>query len=370
MVNFQGTKYLNLKRGVELENGRRLRDVSVAYETIGNLNKDKPNAILIFHALSGSAHVYKNGSKQKGWWDAMIGPNKPFDPTRYFIICSNILGSCYGTTGPSSINPETGKPYGLEFPFVSVHDMVKIQKYLIDFLGIKKLLAVTGGSLGGMQALEWSVSYPDSVKTVIPIATTLRTSAQNIAFHEVGRQAIYSDPNWNNGDYYNGGVFPKHGLSVARMVGHITYLSENSMKQKFGRRFRKNNSSNGIDSQFQVESYLNYKGFSFTNRFDANSYIYITKAIDHFDLGTKDALLRFKNTDARFLVLSFSSDWLYPSHQSKRIVSTLKRNQVDVSFCEIDSNYGHDAFLLPSTNGLYEKILTDFLRKSFEEEGD
>ncbi|MHA1894527.1 MAG: homoserine O-acetyltransferase MetX [Candidatus Helarchaeota archaeon] len=370
IVEFQDTRFFNLSSSLELDCGKKIEDVIIAYETYGTLNKKKNNAILIFHALSGSAHVYKNGTKQKGWWDSMIGSKKPFDTDKYFIICSNILGSCYGTTGPSTINKETGKPYGLSFPIITVHDMVKAQKLFIDHLNIRELLSVTGGSLGGMQALDWAISYPEITKTVIPIATTAKTSPQNIAFHEVGRQAIYSDPNWKRGNYYDNGLTPDIGLSIARMVGHITYLSDGSMKRKFGRKFQTNCKILDFNSQFQVESYLHHKGLSFTKRFDANSYIYITKAIDYFDLTNRSGGLSkaFKGIASKFLVLSFTSDWLYPSYQSKKIVSALKANQVEVSFCEIESNYGYDAFLLPSSTGLYEKMVKNFLKTSMEQD--
>jgi len=367
VIEFDNTKYLHVKDGLTLESGCELKDFKIAYETYGKLNKERDNAILIFHALSGSAHVHQNGSSQKGWWDNIVGPNKPFDTNKYFIICTNILGSCYGSTGPSSINKETEKPYGLNFPLITVHDMIKTQKLLIDDLKVKEILAVTGGSLGGMQALDWAISYPEITKSVIPIATTAKTTPQNIAFHEVGRQAIYSDLKWNKGNYYESNETPDIGLSIARMVGHITYLSDRSMRDKFGRKFKDVCEIPDIDSQFQVESYLHYKGLSFTKRFDANSYIYITKAIDYFDLTNGSGLINtFSKLDSKFLILSFTSDWLYPSYQSKEIVSALKANQVEVSFAEIDSNYGHDAFLLPTKSGIYENILKNFLSKTFE----
>ncbi len=367
VIEFDNTNYFQVRDELKLESGCELRDFKIAYETFGKLNKKRNNTILIFHALSGSAHVHKNGSTQKGWWDSFVGPNKSFDTNKYFIICSNILGSCYGSTGPSSINNETGKPFGLSFPLITVHDMVKAQKRLIDNLNIKEILAVTGGSLGGMQALDWAVSYPEITKTVIPIATTAKTTPQNIAFNEVGRQAIYSDLKWNKGNYYQGNETPDIGLSIARMVGHITYLSDRSMREKFGREFKDVCEKPDIDSKFQVESYLHHKGLSFTKRFDANSYIYITKAIDYFDLTNGSGLINtFSKVKSKFLVLSFTSDWLYPSYQSKEIVSALKANQIEVSFCEIDSNYGHDAFLLPSKSRIYENILKDFLLTTLE----
>ncbi len=269
----------------------------------------------------------------------MVGPAKAFDTDKYFIICSNILGGCRGTTGPGSINPETSSPWGMKFPVVSITDMVRLQKMLIESLGIERLLAVAGGSMGGMQALEWAVAYPDSVAAAIPIATTTRHSAQQIAFNEVGRQAIMADPDWNGGDYY-GKRLPGRGLSVARMVGHITYMSDDSMREKFGRRLRS-------PDQFEVESYLTYRGSKFVDRFDANSYIYITRAMDDFDLTQRGALSALLNRGAtRFLVVSFTSDWLYPSYQSQEIVNALRSRNCDVAYCNLESRYGHDAFLV------------------------
>src|SRR5579871_556202 len=296
--------------GLELDCGVTLAPVQVAYETYGTLNADKSNAILVTHAFSGDAHAAGEG----GWWSSMIGPGKAFDTDRYFVICSNILGGCRGTTGPGSIHPETGCPWAMTFPSVSVADMVRLQKMLIDQLGIERLLTVSGGSMGGMQALEWAVTYPESVASAIPIATTARHSAQQIAFNEVGRQAIMADPDWNNGNYY-GGRPPARGLAVARMVGHITYMSDASMREKFGRRLR-------TPDQFEVESYLQYRGSTFVDRFDANSYLYITKAMDYFDLAADRHSLSaaFENVKARFLVISFTSDWLYPSYQSQEVV--------------------------------------------------
>jgi homoserine O-acetyltransferase len=334
---------------LDLDCGITLSDVEVAYETYGTLNADRSNAILLLHAFSGDAHaagVSPDG--QPGWWANMAGPGLGFDTDRYFIICSNVLGGCRGTTGPSSINPATGSPYAMSFPVITISDMVRLQKKLIDHLGIEKLLAVAGGSMGGMQVLEWTVAYPESVASAIPLATTARHSAQQIAFNEVGRQAIMADPDWNEGNYY-GGNPPARGLAVARMVGHITYMSDASMRQKFGRRLR-DKSVFGFDFSvdFEVESYLRYRGSQFVNRFDANSYLYITKAMDYFDLaaGKSSLAAAFDRTKARFLVLSFTSDWLYPTYQSLEIVSALRSRNVNVAFCELPSNYGHDAFLV------------------------
>jgi len=336
---------------LELDCGAKLGPIRVAYETYGKLTPEKDNAILLLHALSGDHHAagyYTPHDRKPGWWDNFVGPGKAFDTDRFFVICSNCIGGCRGTTGPSSINPETQKPYGLSFPFITIKDMVNVQKGLIDRLGIKRLLCAAGGSMGGMQALQWAVSYPGAVHCVIPIATTAIHSAQNIALNEVGRQAIVADPNWKNGDYYDSEP-PSRGLAVARMVGHISYLSDQSMHEKFGRRLQnRDRVSFNLLTDFQVESYLQYQGASFTQRFDANSYLYITKALDYFDLseGRRSLIEALQGVKARFLVIAFSSDWLYPPYQSKEIVKALKMNGIPVSFCKIKSDYGHDAFLL------------------------
>ncbi len=333
-----------------LDCGVTLLQVDVAYETYGTLNADRSNAILVLHAFSGDAHAagISKETGQPGWWSPMIGPGLAFDTNRYFVISSNVLGGCRGTTGPSSTDPTTGKPYAMHFPVITIGDMVRLQKLLVDHLGIERLLAVAGGSMGGMQALEWTVAYPESVQAAIPIAATSRHSAQQIAFNEVGRQAVMSDPDWNEGDYYDGPP-PGRGLSVARMVGHITYMSDASMRQKFGRRLRdKDVFGFDFSVDFEVESYLRYRGSQFVTRFDANSYLYITKAMDYFDLSASRTSLAsaFDRTRARFLVLSFTSDWLYPTYQSLETVSALRSRNIDVAFCELTSNYGHDAFLL------------------------
>ncbi|MDY6824130.1 MAG: homoserine O-acetyltransferase [Thermodesulfobacteriota bacterium] len=338
-----------------LESGRRLGPVTIAYETCGTLNADKSNAVLILHALTGDAHVagYHGPDDDKpGWWENMVGPGKGIDTSKYFVVCSNILGSCMGTTGPASINPATGQPYRLEFPVITIGDMVKAQKALMDHLGIKKILAVVGGSVGGMQVLEWCVRYPEMVISAIPLATTTKHSALAIAFNEVARQAIMADPNWNNGDYYDGQK-PDLGLAVARMIGHITYLSDESMRMKFGRRLQdKTDLSFDFGGDFQVESYLRHQGSKFVERFDANAFLFITKAADYYDLekqhGNGSAVRAFSKSTARFLLISFTSDWLYPTYQSKAMVKAMKKNTLDVSFCEIEAEYGHDAFLLPS----------------------
>ena len=353
---------------ISLDNGAALAPIEVAYETYGELNAAKSNAILVLHAFSGDAHAagISHETGKPGWWDNMIGPGKAFDTNQYFVICTNVLGGCRGTTGPASVDPKTGCPYAMSFPVITVGDMVRAQKMLIDSLGIQRLLAVSGGSMGGMQALEWAVAFPDSVVAAIPIATTTRHSAQQIAFTEVGRQAIMADPDWNEGNYY-GKNPPARGLAVARMVGHITYMSDDSMREKFGRRLRdKETFSFGFDVDFEVESYLRYRGSQFVGRFDANSYLYITKAMDYFDLtagrGTLNAAL--ERTRARFLVISFSSDWLYPSYQSQEMVRALRSRNCDVAYVELQSNYGHDSFLVDVAE--QTDLVRGFLASTFE----
>lgn len=331
-----------------LENGEKLGPITVAYETYGTLNDQRSNGILIVHALSGDAHAagFHKGDEKPGWWEDMIGPGKAFDTNKYFIICSNVLGGCKGTTGPSSINPETGKKYGLDFPTITVSDMVNVQRRLIDHLKIDQLLSVAGGSMGGMQALEWLVSSPDRLKSAIIIATAPKHSPQQIAFNEVGRQAIMADSHWKEGHYY-GGPPPAKGLSVARMIGHITYMSEVSMAEKFGRRIGDKDKPHKFSTGFEVEEYLQHRGDHFVKRFDANSYLYITKAIDSFDVSRGKALYEvFKGLKAKVLVLAFKSDWLYPASQSREIVNACKLAGIDTTYCEIESTYGHDAFLL------------------------
>ncbi|MEN6415632.1 MAG: homoserine O-acetyltransferase [Armatimonadota bacterium] len=336
---------------LDLECGLKLGPVTLAYETYGKMNADKSNCILICHALTGDAHAagfHTPDDPKPGWWDNMIGPGKAFDTSKYFIICSNMIGGCKGSTGPGSTNPDTGKPYALNFPMVTIPDMVNAQKALIDHLGIKQLMCVVGGSMGGMLVLQWAMTYPEMMRMAIPIATSARLSPQAIAFDAVGRQAIMVDPNWNEGNYY-GGPVPSSGLSIARMVGHITYLSDKSMHSKFGRNLQdKVTPDYDFVTEFQVESYLNHQGDTFVKRFDANSYLYITKAMDYFDLSQPSGELRkeLSRVKSAFLVVSFSSDWLFPSYMSKEIVSALRRNNVDVSYAEIQSDYGHDAFLL------------------------
>lgn len=347
-----------------LDCGEKLGQITVAYETYGTLDEDGSNAILVLQAFSGDAHAagWHEGESKPGWWDDMIGPGKAFDTDRYFVICSNVLGGCKGTTGPSSPNPATGKPYGIDFPPVTIPDMVRVQDHLLDHLGIERLLSVAGGSMGGQQVLEWLVSYPQRVQSAIAIATAARHSPQQIAFNEVGRQAILADPNWNNGQYYEEEQ-PAKGLSVARMVGHITYMSDISMAEKFGRRTGTNGKVRPFSNGFEVEDYLHHKGLTFVDRFDANSYLYITRASDDYDAARGSSLeAAFEGLEARVLVLSFKSDWLYPSYQSQEVVSACKKAGVDVSYCEITSTYGHDAFLLEVEE--QTGLVTHFLRKS------
>ena len=335
-----------------LESGATLSPVNITYETYGRLNQDKSNAILICHALTGSAHAagYHEGDTKPGWWDDCIGPNKAFDTDRFFIICSNVLGGCYGSSGATEIDPDTGEPFGLNFPVVTIGDMVNCQVKLVDYLGIDKLLCVAGGSMGGMQVLEWAAHHGDRLHAAIPIATTAHHSPMLIAFSEVGRQAIYADPRWNDGDYHTRDEKPDAGLAVARMVAHITYLSEESMDQKFGRRLTgREKYGYEFKTEFEVESYLKYNGSKFTQRFDANSYLYITKAMDYFDLAQPSGSLAAAFLEAshiRYLVVSFTSDWLYPSYHSKDLVRALHAVGADVSYLDIESSWGHDAFLL------------------------
>ncbi len=359
------TKYFNFANPpglLELEQGERIGPLVLAYETYGTLNKEKTNAILIPHALSGDAHVAGAHSDENspGWWDDMVGPGKGIDTDKYFVVCSNVLGGCKGSTGPSSMNPKTAKPYGLGFPIITIGDMVNAQRYLIDFLGIEKLLTVIGGSMGGMQVLQWMVAYPNRLRSAIPIATAMKHTPQQIAFNAVGRQAVMADPNWKNGNYYGSSV-PTRGLAVARMIGHITYMSDASMAAKFGRRTKSEREQTKFSTEFEVEGYLRYRGDSFTKRFDANSYLYITKAMDCFNILNGHSLSSiFKSLEAKVLVLAFKSDWLYPSYQSQEIVKACKLAGVDASYCELNSTYGHDAFLLEIEE--QTKLISNFLR--------
>ena len=347
-----------------LECGRRLGPITLAYETYGTLNEDRSNAILVEHALSGDAHVagvHSPSDRKPGWWDMMVGPGKALDTTKYFVVCVNYVGGCVGSTGPSSINPDTGRPYGLSFPMVTIADMVEAERHLIDHLGIQKILCVIGGSMGGMKVLWWAVKHPERVKLAIPIATTARLSPQAIAFNTVGRQAIMADPEWHNGDYY-GRSIPAAGLAIARMIGHITYLSDSAMQAKFGRDLVEDREYGyGFSTEFQVESYLNYQGDTFVRRFDANSYLYITKAMDYFDLSQPSGSLRkaLSRAQAKFLVISFTSDWLFPTHESRELVKALRQNSRYVTFAEINTPHGHDAFLLESSQ--LTSLISNFL---------
>jgi len=357
----------------QLESGAVLQPVTLVYETYGQLNADRSNAILVLHALSGSAHAagyHTLDDEKPGWWDDSIGPGKAFDTDRFFVICSNVLGSCYGSSGPLSIDPATNEPHGLHFPVVTIGDMVRAQIKLIDYLGIDQLLCVTGGSMGGMQALEWAAHYPERIKAAIPLATTARHSPMLIAFSEVGRQAIYADPAWNKGDYYNQKQKPDAGLAVARMVGHITYLSEQAMHDKFGRRLHTlERYGYEFQTEFAVESYLKYNGNNFTRRFDANSYLYVTKALDYFDLSAPTGSLSAafaSSAHIKYLVVSFTSDWLYPTYHSKELVAALTAVGADVTYLDIQSTWGHDAFLLEVDT--MTRLLESFLQRLAREE--
>lgn len=373
IVKTQTIRLVDEAEPLMLACGKRFAPIDVAYETYGRLNDAGDNAILICHALSGDAHVagYNNPDDEKpGWWDVMVGPGKGIDTNKYFVICSNFLGGCSGTTGPSSINPATSKPYGLDFPIITIGDMVKVQKLLLEKLAIGQLLAVIGGSIGGMQVLQWAVEYPDFVRAAIPIATTTHLGAQSVAFDAVGRNAILADANFADGQYH-GAKGPDTGLAIARMIGHITYLSEQGMREKFGRQLRGSDEySYDFSSEFAVETYLDYQGRSFVERFDANSYLYITKAADYFDLKKDYGSLEqaFADVESRFLVVSFASDWLFTPQQSGAIVDALTANRKDVSCCDIASPYGHDAFLLePETLGAF---ICCFLKATYDPDGE
>ena len=354
-----------------LDSGETLGPITLAYETYGQLNAERTNAILILHALSGDAHAAGfNSAGKVGWWDDCIGPGKAFDTEKYFVICSNVIGGCQGSTGPGSLNPETGKPYGLHLPVITIGDMVRAQRHLIDHLGIEKLLALAGGSMGGMQVLQWAVSYPERVCAALPLATTARHSPMLIALSEVGRQAIYADPNWNHGDYYDG-PRPNTGLALARMIGHITYLSEESMHQKFGRRLQgREHFGYDFETDFAVEGYLRHKGNLFTERFDANTYLYVTKALDYFDLSNGHGGLAKASENSAgvtYLVVSFTSDWLYPTYHSKDLVSALTAVGADVTYCNLQSTWGHDAFLLEVDT--MTQLISDFLGRVVTQHG-
>ncbi|MFC6789782.1 homoserine O-acetyltransferase [Methylobacterium komagatae] len=332
--------------------GVRLAPFQIAYQTAGTLNADRSNAVLICHALTGDQHFAHTHpvTGKPGWWETLVGPGKPVDTDRYFVVCSNVIGSCMGTTGPASIDPATGKPYGLGFPLVTIRDMVRAQAMLLDHLGIDRLFLCIGGSMGGMQVLQWAALYPERVFAAMPIATGARHSAQNIAFHEVGRQAIMADPAWMDGRYLEEGTRPSKGLGVARMGAHITYLSEPALHRKFGRRFQGGSAPTfSFNADFQIESYLRHQGLSFVERFDANAYLYLTRAMDYFDLAADHGGVlanAFRGTTTRFCVISFTSDWLFPTADSRVIVHALNAAAAPVAFVEVETDKGHDAFLL------------------------
>lgn len=366
-ISFGEDNPLRLDCGVELD------QFTLAFQTYGVLNADKSNAVLACHALTGDQYVLgpHPATGKAGWWEQMVGPGLPLDTDRYFVICINVVGGCMGSTGPKEIDPATGKPWGLSFPFITVADMVRAQVMVLDHLGIDQLFCVIGGSMGGMQVLEWAVSYPERVFAAVPLATAARHSAQNIAFHEVGRQAIMADPEWREGNYLLHGTDPTAGLAVARMAAHITYLSEAALRRKFGRKLQDRDAlSFGFDADFQVESYLRHQGSTFVDRFDANSYLYITRAMDYFDLAEEhDGKLAnaFKNTPVRYCVISFTSDWLFPTAESREIVHALTAEAANVSFVEVESDKGHDAFLLDEPE--FFKTLVGFLNGAAKRRG-
>ena len=346
VARFSSNRPLRLDAGVELS------PFQIAYKTYGVLNADRSNAVLLCHALTGDQHVASQHpvTGKPGWWETMVGPGKPIDSERYFVICPNVLGACMGTTGPASTNPGTGKPWGLDFPVITIRDMVRAQAMLLDELKIDSLFAVAGGSMGGMQALQWAASFPKRVFCALPLACATRHSAQNIAFHEVGRQAVMADPEWRSGRYLIENANPRRGLAVARMGAHITYLSDTALHRKFGRKFQdRDNPTFSFDADFEVESYLRHQGSSFVERFDANSYLYLTRAMDYFDLAADyDGVVAnaFRGANTRFCVVSFTSDWLFPTSDSRAIVHALNASGARVSFAEIVTDKGHDAFLL------------------------
>ncbi len=337
---------------LRLDSGLAIAPLQIAYQTYGTLNPDRSNAILVCHALTGDQHVASENpvTGKPGWWETVVGPGKPIDTNRFFVICSNVVGGCMGSTGPASTNPETGQPYGLDLPLITIPDMVRAQAMLVDALGIDQLFCVAGGSMGGMQVLQWAVAYPERVFTALPIATGPRHSSQNIAFHEVGRQAIMADPDWRGGHYLAEGVIPRKGLAVARMAAHITYMSDEGLQRKFGRNLQnRDRIAFGFDADFQVESYLRHQGLSFVERFDANSYLYVTRAMDYFDIAADYGgrlANAFLGTKTRFCVVSFTSDWLFPTAESRTVVRALNASGASVSFVEIETDRGHDAFLL------------------------
>ncbi|MCC3304116.1 homoserine O-acetyltransferase MetX [Sneathiella sp. HT1-7] len=367
------TIILGKETPLKLDCGVTLEAINMAYCTYGKLNAEKSNAILVCHALTGDQFAASRQpvTGKNGWWEIMIGPGKVLDTDKYFIVCSNVLGGCMGTTGPSDIDPKTGKPFGLNFPIITIGDMVRAQALLQDYLEIGSWFSVIGGSMGGMQTLQWASAYPDRVFSAIPIACAARHSAQNIAFHEVGRQAVMADPNWQSGDYYASDTKPTAGLAVARMAAHVTYLSEAALHRKFGRNLQdRDNLTYGFDADFQVESYLRYQGINFVDRFDANSYLYITRAMDYFDLVEDNggALANaFEGTKTRFCSVSFTSDWLFPTSENRDIVHALIAAAANVSFVEVETDKGHDAFLLDTPEMF--KTIDGFLQSSAKSRG-
>lgn len=361
------------KTPVILDSGVAIQNIPVSYQSYGKLNQDKSNAILVCHGLTGDQYAASDHpvTGKKGWWEQLIGKGKPLDTDQYFILCPNVLGGCMGTLGPKSINEATGKPYALDFPVITIGDMVRVQKRLTEELGIKTLFAVIGGSMGGMQVLEWASRYPEAIRSAIPIAAASRHTAQNIAFHEIGRQAIMADPDWCQGNYLEEKHYPSKGLAVARMTAHVTYLSESGLARKFGRNLQdREEVSFGFDADFQIESYLRHQGMTFVERFDPNSYLYITRAMDYFDLAADHGgNLReaFKDSTAAFCVISFSSDWLFPTEEAKQVVRALSGTASEVSFVEIDSDKGHDAFLLDEPS--FHQAVDGFIRRVAKKEG-
>jgi homoserine O-acetyltransferase/O-succinyltransferase len=364
---------LTVAEPLALDSGQSLAPYDIAYQTYGTLNAERSNAILVCHALTGDQYVAEPHpiTGKPGWWDILVGPGKVLDTERYFLVCANVLGGCMGSTGPAELNPATGQPWNLTFPVITIADMVRAQKQLIDALGIAQLFAVIGGSMGGMQVLQWAAAYPERVFAAVPIATAARHSAQNIAFHEVGRQAIMADANWCNGDYLSRGLRPERGLAVARMAAHVTYLSEQALHRKFGRNLQNREALTfGFDADFQVENYLRHQGMTFVDRFDANSYLYITRACDYFDLAAEHGGVlanAFTTTKTRFCSISFTSDWLYPTSENREIVHALNAAAANVSFVEVSTDKGHDAFLLDEPE--FHATLTGFLDGCAEHRG-
>ena len=358
------------EQALVLDCGKSLKSIKTAYTTYGKLNAAKDNAILICHALTGDQYVASNHpiTKKEGWWSYIVGPEKPIDTNKFFVVCPNVIGGCMGSTGPKEVNSETGKEYGTDFPVITIADMVRAQKLLIDYLGIEKIFCVTGGSMGGMLVLEWLSKFPEMVHSAIPIATATNHSAQNIALNELARQSIMADPNWNSGNYYNSDNKPLKGLSVARMAAHISYLSKDALHSKFGRNLQDKSSLDySFDADFQIESYLRHQGFTFVDRFDANSYLYITRAMDYFDVSSSNngsLIESFKNTSSKVLCISFTSDWLYPTSENKKIVKVFNTLGINVSFIEIETDGGHDSFLLEEPK-LFE-AMQGFIKSTYE----